>query len=256
MRIFVCIKQVPDSLEVRVKEDYTLERDFVAQIMNPADESALEWALRVRDAKGGTVTVISMGPARAEGMLREALARGADEAALLTDPRFAGADTLITARCLTAAVNALGGADLIACGRRAADGETGQVGPMLASMLDIPCVVNATYADASETLIVEQLTEDGVNTWTCSYPALVTFCEWSYPLRLPTLMGLRRAQKAEVRKFTPDLLGLSAETCGLRASPTRVKRVEARTSGVRPCQYLDTVQCMEQLANRYPEVFT
>ena len=127
---------------------------------------------------------------------------------------------------------------------------------MLASMLDIPCVVNATHADASETLIVEQLTEDGVNIWTCSYPALVTFCEWSYPLRLPTLMGLRRAQKAEVRKFTPDLLGLSAETCGLRASPTRVKRVEARTSGVRPCQYLDTVQCMEQLANRYPEVFT
>ena len=256
MRIVVCIKQVPDSLEVRLREDYTLERDFVAQVMNPADESALEWALRVRGAMGGTVTAVSMGPARAEGMLREALARGADEAVLLTDPHFAGADTLVTARCLAAAVGALGGADLIACGRRAADGETGQVGPMLASMLDIPCVVNAISADAAETLTVWQLAEDGTNTWSCGYPALVTFCEWTYPLRLPTLAGLRRAQKAEVSILTPEALGLAPEACGLRASPTRVKRVEARASGIRPCRYMDAAACLALLADRYPEAFT
>ena len=256
MRIIVCVKQVPDSLEVRLRDDYTLERDFVAQVMNPADESALEWALRVRDSKGGIVTAVSMGPARAESTLREALARGADKAALLTDPRFAGADTLITSRCLAAAVMALGGADLIVCGRRAADGETGQVGPMLASMLNIPCVVNAIRADAGETLTVEQLNEDGVKTWSCSYPALVTFCEWSYPLRLPTLIGLRRAQKADVRKLAPEALGLSPEACGIKASPTRVIRVEARTQGVRPCRYLEAAQCLEQLAGEYPEAFT
>ena len=253
MNIIVCIKQVPDSLEVRLKDDYTLERDFVAQVMNPADESALEWALRVRDRTGGAVTALSMGPARAEGMLREALAHGADQAVLLTDPRFAGADTLVTARCLASAIRALGGADLIACGRRAADGETGQVGPMTASMLDIPCVTNAMRAEAAERLTAEQLTEDGVTVWTCGYPALVTFCEWSYRLRLPTLAGLKKARQAEVRRLMPEDIGLSAAECGLKASPTRVRHVEAQTAGVRPCRRMSAAECLAALRERFPE---
>ena len=115
MNVLVCLKQVPDTLEVKLRADFTLERDFVAQVMNPADESALEWALRVRDQRGGRVTVLSMGPRRAESTLREALSRGADEAMLLSDPRFAGSDTLVTAQCLAKAAEALGGFDLIAC---------------------------------------------------------------------------------------------------------------------------------------------
>ena len=113
MRILICLKQVPDTTEVKLTDDLTLEREFVAQVLNPADESALELGLKLKEKQGGTVAVLTMGPKRAEGMLREALSRGADEAVLMTSPRFAGADTLVTAHCLAQAETALGGFDLI-----------------------------------------------------------------------------------------------------------------------------------------------
>ena len=256
MKILVCIKQVPDTTEVRLRSDYTLERDFVAQVMNFADESALEWALQVRDQKGGSVTALSMGPRRAESTLREALSRGADQAVLLTDRRFAGADTLVTARCLARAVGYLGGFDLIVCGRRAADGETGQVGPMLASLLNIPCAANLTRAEAEDDLTAYQLTESETRIWSCGYPALLTFCEWSYHLRLPTLVGLKKARAAEVLTLTPDDLGLSAEECGLKASPTRVVRVSAEQTGARPCKKGSAEEIMKALRESCPEVFS
>jgi len=249
MRILVCLKQVPDTTEVKLSSDYTMERDFVAQVMNPADESALELGFKLRAVHGGTVTVLTMGPLRAETMLREALSRGADEAVHMTDKAFAGADTLVTAKCLKAAVEALGGFDLILCGRRAVDGETGQVGPMLAAMLHMPCVSNAVNAVLENgSLSVEQLTEAGVATWQMPLPALVTLCEWSHRLRLPTLMGLRKAQKAEIRRFTAAELGI--QESGLKASPTRVTHISARPVGVRPCQKLPVGQVLEALKTR------
>ena len=159
MRILCLVKQVPDSLEVRMGSDLTLEREFVAQVLNPADESAVELALRLRDAHGGEVTALSMGPARAEGTLRELISRGVDHAALLCDPACAGSDTLATARALSAAAKALGPFDLLLFGRRAADGETGQVGAMTAALLGIPCVVHATDAEIEgDVLKASQLT--------------------------------------------------------------------------------------------------
>ncbi len=253
MRLTVLIKQVPDTTEVHIREDYTLERDFVAQIMNPADESALEWALRTRGRLGGSVTVITMGPRRAEGVLREALTRGADRAVLLSDPRFAGADTLITARCLNRAIDHTGGADIIVCGRRAADGETGQVGPMIASMRNIPCVPNAIAASAEETLSVRQLTETGIREWECRYPALITFCEWSLRLRLPSLASIRAGRAREVLTLTPDDLSLPKEACGLKASPTRVVRMESRPAGVRPCVMTGIDDVMPVIRKHMPE---
>lgn len=302
MKILVCVKQVPDTTEIKLSADYTLERDFVAQVMNPADESALEKALALRDVHGGSVTVLTMGPKRAEGMLRETLSRDADDAVLLTDPAFAGADTFATAQVLRAAFQTLGGFDLILCGRRAVDGETGQVGPMLASLLDIPCITNAlniqvegtgeqrivtvkeectavassviycgdssatgipvttqsTNAEAPSTLngsaafsvsaalLIDQLTEDGVQVWRCHIPAVVTLCEWSHRLRLPTLAGLRRAGKSEIRRLTPADLGVSPTLCGLKGSPTRVIRVCARPSGIRPCKKLTVEAFMKK----------
>ena len=255
MDILVCIKQVPDTTEVRLREDMTLERDFIAQVMNPADESALEWALEVRDRLGGSVTVLTMGPERAETTLREALSRGADRAVLMTDRRFAGADTLVTARCLAQAYRCLGGFDIAACGRRAVDGETGQVGPMTASILDIPCVANITSAEAGEELTARQLTEDGVKVFSSGYPALITFCEWSYRLRLPTLTGLKKARKAEITRLTPDVLGIPANECGLKGSPTQVVRIDSRPVGVRPCRKITVGEAMEALGTICPEVF-
>lgn len=237
MRLLVCLKQVPDTTEVKLSSAYTLQRDFVAQVMNPADESALEKALALRDELGGSVTVLTMGPQRAQSMLREAVSRGANEAIHLTDSAFAGADTLVTAKCLRAAADLLGGFDLILCGRRATDGETGQVGPMLAALMGIACVPNATDARMEDgSLIIDQLTEGGVITWKAQPPALITFCEWSHHLRLPTLMGLKKAQKAEIHRITAAELGI--EDIGLNASPTRVTHISARPAGVRPCQKL------------------
>lgn len=236
MRILICLKQVPDTTEVKLTDDLTLEREFVAQVLNPADESALELGLELKEQHGGTVTVLTMGPRRAEGMLREALSRGADEAVLMTSPRFAGADTLVTARCLAEAEKALGGFDLILCGRRAIDGETGQVGPMVAAMLDRPCVVNATEGEIADgCLKAIQLTEAGSLQWKAPLPAVMTLCEWSHALRLPTISGLRRAAQANVRICEPEDLGIDPADCGLKASPTRVTHISARPVGVRPC---------------------
>ncbi len=246
MKILICLKQVPNTMNVKLSSDFTLERETAAQVMNLADESALELGLSLRDTHGGEATVLTMGPMRAESMLREALSRGADHAVLLSDPAFAGADTLITAKCLRAAADKLGGFDLILCGRRASDGETGQVGPMLASMMQIPCVVNAVKADiAGDTLTVKQLTEDGVTTWKAALPALVTLCEWSYRLRLPSIAGLRGAAKAEIKCLTPPDLGISA--CGIAASPTRVVHVSPRPLGLRPCKKLPLADVLAAL---------
>ena len=249
MRILVCVKQVPDSTEVKLSSDHTLQRDFIAQVMNPADESALEKGLALRDAHGGSVTVLTMGPERAESMLREAITRGADDAVHLTDSAFAGADTLVTAKCLKAAADLLGGFDLILCGRRAVDGETGQVGPMLAALMQCACVANATDVRMEEEKpVVDQLTENGVITWEASVPAVITFCEWSHHLRLPTLMGLRKGKNAQIRRVTAQELGIK-ET-GLKASPTRVTRIHSRPSGVRPCQKLAVTDVMAALAEK------
>ncbi len=248
MRILICLKQVPDTTEVKLTDDLTLEREFVAQVLNPADESALELGLELKEQHGGTVTVLTMGPRRAEGMLREALSRGADEAVLMTSPRFAGADTLVTARCLAEAEKALGGFDLILCGRRAIDGETGQVGPMVAAMLDRPCVVNATEGEIADgCLKAIQLTEAGSLQWKAPLPAVMTLCEWSHALRLPTISGLRRAAQAQVRICEPEDLGIDPASCGLKASPTRVTHISARPVGVRPCVKTSFAEVMKAL---------
>lgn len=248
MRILICLKQVPDTTEVKLTGDLTLEREFVAQVLNPADESALELGLELKEKHGGTVTVLTMGPKRAEGMLREALSRGADEAVLMTSPRFAGADTLVTAHCLAEAEKALGGFDLILCGRRAVDGETGQVGPMVAALLERPCVVNATEGEIAEgCLRALQLTEAGSQEWKAPLPAVMTLCEWSHALRLPTISGLRRAAQADVRFCEPEDLGIDPATCGLKASPTRVTHISARPVGVRPCIKTSFAEVMKAL---------
>ena len=248
MRILICLKQVPDTTEVKLTGDLTLEREFVAQVLNPADESALELGLELKEKHGGTVTVLTMGPKRAEGMLREALSRGADEAVLMTSPRFAGADTLVTAYCLAEAEKALGGFDLILCGRRAVDGETGQVGPMVAALLERPCVVNATEGEIIEDCLrALQLTEAGSQEWKAPLPAVMTLCEWSHALRLPTISGLRRAAQADVQFCEPEDLGIDPATCGLKASPTRVTHISARPVGVRPCVKTSFVEVMKAL---------
>ena len=167
-------------------------------------------------------------------MLRELAARGAGELYLLTDAAFAGADTLATARTLCAAVQKTGPYDLIVCGRRAADGETGQVGPALAALLGWPIVTNAVEITVQDgALCAVRLLETGRETLSLPLPCVATLCEWSAPLRLPTLAGLRRAKDAPVTTLSRAELGIPAARCGLAGSPTRVKSVSARPSGLK-----------------------
>lgn len=253
MKILVCLKQVPDTSDGTLNADFTLQRDRMAQITNPADESALELGLMLRDQLGGRVTVVTMGPERTASMLRDALTRGADDALLLNDPAFAGADTLATARTLVAAVPLLGSFDLILCGRRASDGETGQVGPMMASLLNLPCVVNALAVRAQPSdsstrlcLQIDQLTEEGTRIWQCQTPAVLTLCEWRYRLRLPSLAGLRSGGKATIRVATHVDIGLSKTQCGLLGSPTRVIRVWPQSGCIRSCQTVSVETFLEK----------
>lgn len=246
MRVLVCVKQVPDVAQVRLSADFTLRRDGVAQRMNPADESALEFGLRLKNTHGATVTVLTMGLPSAEAMLRDALSRGANRAVHLTDSAFAGSDTLATARNLALAVKHLEGFDLLLCGRRAIDGETGQVGPMLAAMLGLPCLPNVLEARMEQgAMIARQLTERGILSWRVSLPVLITLCEGSYRLRLPSLMGLRTAQASAIVRLNAKDIGAPAN--GLTASPTRVCAISACPAEQRSCQKMPPQGVLEAL---------
>ena len=227
MNILVCMKTVPATTSVQVDGQFRLKRDGVKLQWNIADEAALEAALEL----GGTVTVLTMGPGKLEEPLKELLARGADRAVLLTDPQMAGADTLATARALAAAVKTLGQFDLILCGRRAIDGETGQVPGMLAAMLDIPCISSVESIDQDGPLF--RRLENGVQTLKTSLPAVVSICEYTYTLRLPVILGMRRAKSKTVEKLCAADIGLSPEQCGLRGSATKVVAMDAKFPGLR-----------------------
>ena len=225
MRILVCVKQVPDTTEVKLSSEYTLQRDFVAQVMNPADESALEKALALRDQHGGTVTVMTMGPARAESMLREAITRGADEAIHLTDSAFAGADTLATSYALSLWCRTAG-LDLILCGKMAVDGDTAQSGPELAEHLGIPHITDVCeIMEIDEQKVkVRKQTARGFEILRTPLPALLTVVKDINLPRMASIPGVKAGMEADIRIYTAADLGADPDRCGLSGSPTQVVR--------------------------------
>lgn len=231
--ILVCVKAVPVSTSVQVDGEYRLKRDGVNLQWNIADESALEAALSLKDADG-SVTVLTMGPSKLEAPLKELLARGADRAVLVTDRLMAGADTRATAAALKAAAEKLGPFDLILCGRRAIDGETGQVPGELAAALGIPCISNAEkILQEGSALIVSRRLENGVQELSVSCPAVISLCEYSYNLRLAGILSMRRARNKAVELFSAADLDLDAAVCGLKGSPTKVIAMENKFPGIR-----------------------
>jgi electron transfer flavoprotein beta subunit len=229
MRIAVCIKQVPDTTEVRMDpEKGTLVREGVAAIVNPFDTYAVEEAVRLKEQHGGAVAVVTMGPPQAEAALRDCLAVGADEAWLVSDRAFAGSDTWATGLTLAAALRKIG-FDLIICGKQAIDGDTAQVGPGLAVHLDLP---QATYIRKIREvrdgrMVVERLLEEGTEVVELPLPAVLTVVKEINEPRLPSLKGKMRAKKAEIKKLSAADLGLAADRTGLEGSPTRVMRIFA-----------------------------
>lgn len=220
MKLLCLMKAVPAAAGVIESSD----RQATELIPNPADISALEEALCLRDRfAGSTITIMTMGAAICENMLRQGLARGADEAVILTDPAFAGADTAATSRTLAAAIEYMGGYDLIFCGRKTTDGETGQVGPELAARLGIPSAVNCTeIMIQGNQVLCTCLTDGGVMKICLPIPSIFTFVYGINSPRLPSLMGLYSANRIQIQRLDSEKLGLKSESCGLQGSPTRV----------------------------------
>ncbi len=244
MKVIVCIKQVPDTTNVRINpETNTLVREGVQSIINPFDVYAIEEAVRIREKHGGTVTVITMGPPQAAEALRDAIALGADNALLVSDRAFAGADTLATAFALSCAIRKIGGdanapaggVDIILMGRQAIDGDTGQVGPGVAENLDISHVTDIRKIEeiSNGRIVVERLLEDGYARIATRLPVVLTVVKEINTPRLPSLKGKLAAKKAEIPVLKAADIGADPQRLGLNGSPTQVMKIftPARPSG-------------------------
>ncbi|MDR1961735.1 MAG: electron transfer flavoprotein subunit beta/FixA family protein [Gracilibacteraceae bacterium] len=228
MRIVVCVKQVPDTTEVKIDPvKNTLIRDGVPSIVNPFDECAVEAALRLREQYGGHVTVLTMGPPQAETALRKCLAMGADEAILISDRAFAGADTLATSYTLARAITKIGAVDIILCGKMAIDGDTAQVGPGIAEHLGLP---QTTYVQKirevyDDHIVVERACEGGYEIIRTELPALLAVDKAIGEPRYPSVKGSVRALAMPVRTWTAADVGAETEKTGLNGSPTQVMQI-------------------------------
>ena len=225
MKIVVCLKQVPDTTVVKIDpKTGTLIRDGVPSIINPEDKHALEAALQLKDNYGAHVTVISMGPPQAKNALREALCMGADEAVLLTDRAFGGADTLATSKAIAAAIKELE-YDIIFAGRQAIDGDTAQVGPEIAEHLNVPQVTYVQDVKVEEDgLIVNRALEDGYELIKVQTPVLLTAIEELNNPRYMNVQYIFDTVNKEVKMMTAADIDVPVEELGLKGSPTKVKK--------------------------------
>ncbi|MFA5146325.1 MAG: electron transfer flavoprotein subunit beta/FixA family protein [Candidatus Omnitrophota bacterium] len=228
MHIIVCIKQVPNTTDVRIDPvKNTLIREGVESVINPFDTYAIEEAVLLKERFGGKVTVVTMGPPQAESALKEAISLGCDEAILVSDRKFAGSDTWATSYTLACSIKKIGTFDLILCGKQASDGDTAQVGPGISTHLDIPQV---TYVKKVEDISgnkakVERMTEEGYDVIETPLPCLMTVVKEINTPRLPSLKGMMKAKSAKITKWTADDIKCDPKSIGLDGSPTRVVKI-------------------------------
>ncbi|MFA6434625.1 MAG: electron transfer flavoprotein subunit beta/FixA family protein [Elusimicrobiales bacterium] len=228
MNIAVCIKQVPNTVEVRLDPaTNTLIREGVESVINPFDAYAIEEAVRLKERCGGKVTAVTMGPPQAENALREAISLGCDEGILVSDRKFAGSDTWATSYTLAAAIRKAGPFEVILCGKQASDGDTAQVGPGISAHLDLPQVtyVKKIREISEKTAVVERMTEEGCDVVETPLPCLFTVVKEINTPRLPSMKGLMRAKSAKPVKWNADDLEADPAALGLAGSPTRVVKI-------------------------------
>ncbi|MBE5912286.1 electron transfer flavoprotein subunit beta/FixA family protein [Pseudobutyrivibrio sp.] len=256
MNIVVCIKQVPDTKGgVKFNPDGTLDRASMLAIMNPDDKAGLEAALRIKDETGAKVTVVTMGLPKADDMLREALAMGADEAVLVTDRRLGGADTWATSSTVAAAVKKLD-YDLIITGRQAIDGDTAQVGPQIAEHLQLPVI---SYAEDikvdGNSVIVKRQYEDRYHEVKAQMPCLITALSELNEPRYMTPGGIFDAYDKEVTVWgRDDLTDLDDANIGLAGSPTKIAKASDKVrKGAGEKVALDPKESVEYIVNKLKE---
>ena len=225
MNIVVCVKQVPDTAEMRIDPvTNNLIRDGVTNIMNPYDQYALEAALELKESTGAKVTVFTMGPPQAEVVLKDAVAVGVDEVKLISDRAFGGADTLATSQAMANAIKHFGIPDLILCGRQAIDGDTAQVGPEIAEHLDLPQITAALKIQIQgDEVIVDKENEYTSQTVAAKMPAVVTVMR-SPDLRFASIKGKLKARKTQVPVYTAADLEIPLDIIGKAGSPTQVMK--------------------------------
>ena len=228
MIIVVCIKQVPDTTEVRINpETKTLIRHGVSSIINPFDCYALEEGVRLKEKHGGKVIVVTMGPPQAEAALKEAIALGADEAILVSDRAFAGSDTLATSYTLAMTIKKIGNVDVILCGKQAIDGDTAQVGPGIAVHLDLPQItyVKKIREIDDKKIIAERASEDDVEVVEAKLPVVLTVIKEINEPRIASLKGKMASKKAVIETWNAAAINANPKALGLDGSPTQVVEI-------------------------------
>lgn len=227
MNIIVCIKQVPATNEVNIDPvTNTIIRDNIESIINPYDTYAIEEAIRIKEQRGATVYGLSMGIPATEELLKESIALGVDKTYLLTDRKFAGADTWATSYTLSQGVKKIDDYDLIICGKMATDGDTAQVGPSLAKMLGIPYVtdISKILEIKHNSIICSKITDDGYEDLEIKLPALITVVKEINMPRLPSILGMRKAEKSDVSVLSFEDIEGEEKYFGLKGSPTQVRK--------------------------------
>lgn len=228
MDIIVCIKQVPNTTDVKIDpETNTLIREGIESIINPFDTYAIEEGVRLKERFGGKVTVISMGPPQAEVSLKEAISLGADDAILITDRGFAGSDTWATSYALSMAIRKIAIYDIIICGKQASDGDTAQVGPGISTQLGIPQVAYVKKIESinNSKAKLERMTEEGYDVIGAPLPCLITVVKEINEPRLPSLKGKMRAKSAKITIWTAKDIDCDPKNIGLEGSPTKVVKI-------------------------------
>ncbi|MBP7792261.1 MAG: electron transfer flavoprotein subunit beta/FixA family protein [Candidatus Goldbacteria bacterium] len=226
MKIVVCIKQVPDTTDIKVDpETGTLKRETAGTVMNPFDMYAVEEGLRIKEKLGGTVSVLTMGPQMAKEIIKVAIGMGVDDGYLLTDPKLAGSDTWATSYALSKAIQKIG-FDIVLFGKQAIDGDTAQVGPSTAEYLNVPCItwVKKIREISGSEITVERMMEDGTDVVKSSIPVAITVVKEINEPRLESLKGKMRAKKYEPVVFDLKAIEGDETKVGLKNSPTRVKQ--------------------------------
>lgn len=228
MKIALCIKQVPDTADIKWTENNTIQREGVESVINPFDMYAIETAVRLKQKiKDVHITVLTMGPPQAEEILKKAIAIGVDEGFLVSDRKFAGADTIATSKTLAAAIKEkVGGVDLIICGQFATDGDTAQTGPSIAQHLHFAQVtyVKEILGYKEGILTVKREVEDGVEILNVKLPALLCMLKCDYEPRRPLIGGFMTAQNAKIHSYSMEDVNLSPEEVGMKGSPTYVSK--------------------------------
>lgn len=228
MNIAVCVKQVPDTAEIKWTENNTIDRNGLESVINPFDTYALETALKIKDKyENVNITALTMGPPQAEEIIRKAISFGVDNGFVITDKKFSGADTVATGRTIANAISkCIGNVDLIICGQFATDGDTAQTGPTISTNLNynLATYVKEVLNIEDEYITVKKEIEDGIEILKIKLPAVICMQKCDYEPRRPLIDGFIKAQKAEIPYYSMNDIGLEADKVGIKGSPTYVSK--------------------------------